>query len=45
VHIPKYIHTRVIDEYDFQNGKDRSKLFNYFVNKKLKNLMEHISEF
>ena len=44
-HIPEHIHTRVIDEYTIQNGKDRSKLFNYFVNNKLKNLMEHISEF
>jgi len=44
-HIPDYIEARVLDEFYLQKNKDRSKLFNYFVNNKLKNLMEHISEF
>lgn len=44
-HIPSYIEDKVLDEFYLQNNKDRSKLFNYFVNNKLKNLMQHISEF
>lgn len=43
--IPKEVKERVINEYDAQTGKDRSKLFNYFVTHKLKNLMENINEF
>lgn len=43
--IPQEVKQRVINEYDAQSGKDRSKLFNYFVTHKLKNLMENINEF
>lgn len=42
--IPQDIRTSVINEYEGQNP-ERSKLFNYFVKKRLKNLMEHIGDF
>ena len=43
--VPSYIEDKVLEQYDSQRGKDRSKLMNYFINNKLKNLMEHMSEF
>jgi hypothetical protein len=43
--IPTEVKERVINEYDAQSNKDRSKLFNYFATHKLKNLMENINEF
>jgi len=43
--VPSYIEDKVLEQYDSQKGKDRSKLMNYFINNKLKNLMEHMSEF
>lgn len=42
--VPDEIKTQTLDQYNTQN-KDRSKLFNYFIQYKLKNLMEHINEF
>jgi hypothetical protein len=42
---PDYIHTKVMESFNSQNGKDRSKLMNYFIANRLKNLTEHISEF
>jgi len=42
--VPDDIKTQTLDQYNTQN-KDRSKLFNYFIQYKLKNLMEHINEF
>lgn len=42
---PSEIQEKIIDAYANYDVKDRSKLFNYFVDKKLKNLMENISEF
>ena len=42
---PDYIREKVMDQYNNQNGKDRSKLLNYFIANKMKNLMEHLSEF
>lgn len=44
-HTPNEIRTKVMEQYKAQSGKDRSKLWNYFMANKLKNLMEHISEF
>ena len=44
-HIPEDIKTRVISEFEAQKEKSRSKLFNYFITFKLKNLMENIGEF
>lgn len=43
--IPNEIKEKVINQYNTQKGKDRSKLMNYFIVNKLKNLAEYISEF
>lgn len=43
--IPADIRETIVNKYREQAGKDRSKMFNYFVTHKLKNLMENISEF
>jgi 5'-3' exonuclease len=43
--IPVDIRNQVINKYNEQEGKDRSKLFNYFMSYKLKNMMEHVGEF
>ncbi len=42
---PEEIRSKVISSYNSQNGKDRSKLMNYFIANKLRNLTEHIGEF
>lgn len=42
---PKEIRQRVIEEYEAQSDKNKSKLFNYFVDHKLKNLIEAIGDF
>ena len=44
-HVPKEIAKKVVESYDSQTGKDRSKLLDYFIANRLKNLMENISEF
>lgn len=43
--IPDNIRKQVLDKYHDEDGKDRSKLFNYFITYKLKNMMEHVGEF
>ena len=43
--IPQDIQDQVMEAYEEQAGKDRSKLFNYFVAHRLKHLMEVIGEF
>lgn len=43
--IPEYIRSLIINKYDEEQGKDKSKLFNYFISHKLKNMMENIGEF
>lgn len=43
--IPDNLREQVMVEYEAQAGKDRSKLFNYFIEKRLKNLLESINEF
>jgi 5'-3' exonuclease len=43
--VPEEIKEKVISSYNEQAGKDRSKLMNYFINNKLRNLMENIGEF
>jgi hypothetical protein len=43
--IPEEIYNKVIDRYAEQGDKDRSKLFNYFVQNKLKNMLDSISDF
>lgn len=44
-HTPQTIRIQTINQYQEQDGKNRSKLFNYFVDHKLKNLMESINDF
>ena len=44
-YIPENIKNAVIDKYNEESGKDRSKLFNYFVTYKLKHMMENVGEF
>ena len=44
-HTPQTIRSQTINQYEEQSGKNRSKLFNYFVDHKLKNLMESIGDF
>ena len=43
--IPEGIKQSVINKYNEESGKDRSKLFNYFISHKLKLLMENVGEF
>lgn len=43
--VPGSIQTEVINKYLSEQGKDKSKLFNYFINYKLKNMMENIGDF
>lgn len=42
---PEDIRVKVMESYHSQNDKDRSKLMNYFIANKLRNLTEHIGEF
>jgi hypothetical protein len=44
-YIPDLIREKVMESYDNQANKDRSKLMNYFIANRLKNLTENISEF
>jgi 5'-3' exonuclease len=43
--IPSDIQAQILDEYDNQDSRDRKNLFNYFIEHKLKNLMEQIGDF
>lgn len=43
--IPEHIKTKVMESYKAQSGKGRDKLFNYFVEKRLKNLLTDIGQF
>lgn len=42
---PTRIQSEILSEFESQAGKDRSKLFNYFIKNKLKVLMESINDF
>lgn len=44
-YIPQSLRDRIEEEYETQAGKGRSQLFNYFIEKRLKNLLESINEF
>lgn len=44
-YIPDLIREKVMESYDKQANKDRSKLMNYFIANRLRNLTENISEF
>lgn len=43
--VPTGIKVQILEEYDQQADKDRSKIFNYFITYKLKHLTEHVGEF
>lgn len=43
--VPDSIKAPILEAHTAENTKDRSKLMNYFISKRLKHLMEHISEF
>lgn len=43
--VPESIKNEVINKYLSEQGKDRSKLFNYFITHKLKLMMENVGEF
>jgi len=43
--IPEDVEQNILAEYKAQLGKDRTKLFNYFISNKLKNLVETINDF
>ena len=42
---PESIRINIVNQYDNQEAGDRSQLLNYFVDKRLKNLMDVIDEF
>lgn len=42
---PQSLREKIIAEYESQSGKDKSKIFNYFIKNKLKVLMESINDF
>ena len=43
--IPSHISEAVVNKYNEEAGKDRSKLFNYFLKYKLKHMMENVGDF
>jgi hypothetical protein len=43
--IPQYIQDEVMQKYQAEAGKPRGQMFQYFIDYKLKYLMEHVSEF
>jgi 5'-3' exonuclease, N-terminal resolvase-like domain/T4 RNase H, C terminal len=43
--IPDYIEAQVIEQFDGQEWGNRSKLFSYFIENKMKNLMESVGDF
>jgi len=43
--IPSDISEQILEQYNDQENRDRSRLFNYFIANKLKNLTEKIGEF
>lgn len=43
--LPNDLNEKIIEAYIKQNNKDRSKLMNYFIQHRLRNLMENITDF
>tara|TARA_R110000868_G_scaffold38941_5_gene135984 strand:+ start:1497 stop:2363 length:867 start_codon:yes stop_codon:yes gene_type:complete len=44
-HTPENLQATIMQQYNAQNNQDRSKMLNYFISNRLKNLMESIGEF
>jgi hypothetical protein len=42
---PYEIKEKILAQYEEQDERDRSKMMNYFITNRLKNLMESIGEF
>jgi hypothetical protein len=42
---PESIRINIVNQYDNQEAGDRSQLWNYFIDNRLKNLMDVIDEF
>ena len=42
---PTEIREKVLEQYNSQDGRNKSKLMNYFITNKLRNLMENIGKF
>ncbi len=45
LHTPAQLKIEIRQQYNDQAGKDRSKIFNYLMQNRMKHLMEYISEF
>jgi hypothetical protein len=43
--IPQDLKTKILDEFNQENTKSRSKLMGYFIEKRLSNLLESIGDF
>ena len=43
--IPTAVQQRIVEEYESQANKPRDKMFNYFIQHKMKLLMESIGDF
>lgn len=44
-YVPDNIRERILQVYEEQAGKNKKQLMNYFINHRLKHLVEHLSEF
>ena len=44
-YIPQNIRDEVLNKYEHEAGKDRSRMFNYFISYKLKGMMDSIGDF
>ena len=44
-HTPQDIKQKIVDQYDTYEYNQRDKLLNYFIQNKLRNLIEHIGDF
>ena len=42
---PEHIREKVMEQFNNQDNRDRKKLLNYFIEKKLRNLMENFNDF
>lgn len=43
--MPEFIQKKILEEYDAEAGKNKSKIFNYFITYKLRLLIESIGDF
>ena len=43
--VPEEVEEKILDDFNVATSGDRSKLLNYFIDKRLKSLTEQIGEF